>query len=463
MRKTLQKYSAFSILLMLVVLIALCSVVLNLTDDNADFADMTTNHLYTLSPVTLDLLASMDSDIYIYATEGSSGGNDMIARLLSVYKREGSHLTVESLDPATNSGLMAQFEIPTTDSEYVVVSNKSKTRSKVMSAESMFITDDNGIPTYFRGEQMITGAIQYVLTGAEQHIAVLTGHGETSRSSISLLLSSLNDLGYEARIVRSNSLSLSSENDVLLIMAPSMDLSESDASYIRDFLSKGGRAVITKNNVSLSDDGGLDLSAESTPNLDAILASYGLSVNQDLIISDDISGSSLRPTRLVIGGADADGGIVIDECSSIAVREDVNRKLRITTLLSTDDTYYAKDISKGRVDTLTKNPDDLSGPFVLGALAEKNGSAIALFTSTTFMCDNDISIMGNKSLILNVFASLMRRDEVLTPAYKALTISSSVNMYSFPRYMWMFLFVIIIPTVIIFFGVITWSRIFRKK
>ena len=71
--------------------------------------------------------------------------------------------------------------------------------------------------------------------------------------------------------------------------------------------------------------------------------------------------------------------------------------------------------------------------------------------------------MGNKSLILNVFASLMRRDEVLTPAYKALTISSSVNMYSFPRYMWMFLFVIIIPTVIIFFGVITWSRIFRKK
>ena len=79
------------------------------------------------------------------------------------------------------------------------------------------------------------------------------------------------------------------------------------------------------------------------------------------------------------------------------------------------------------------------------------------------MCNNDISIMGNKSLILNVFASLMRRDEVLTPAYKALTISSSVNMYSFPRYMWMFLFVIIIPTVIIFFGVITWSRIFRKK
>lgn len=75
-------------------------------------------------------------------------------------------------------------------------------------------------------------------------------------------------------------------------MAPSMDLSESDASYIRDFLSKGGRAVIAKNNVSLSDDGGLDLSAESTPNLDAILASYGLSVNQNLIISDDISAAA---------------------------------------------------------------------------------------------------------------------------------------------------------------------------
>ena len=168
-------------------------------------------------------------------------------------------------------------------------------------------------------------------------------------------------------------------------MALSMDLSESDASYIRDFLSKAG-ALSLKNNVSLSDDGGLDLSLPKVRAESGRHSRFLWSVRQS---GSDHLGRYLRqqPAPDASGNRRrrVDNGIVIDECSSIAVREDVDRKLRITTLLSTDDTYYAKDISKGRVDTLTKIPTTCPAPLYWALWQKKTESAIALFTSTTFM------------------------------------------------------------------------------
>lgn len=457
MRKTLKKYSAIPIIIVFVALVIINTLIYSSDNQSDAFADLSMNGYFTLSPVTKELVSSMDTDVYIYATENRTDSNSMVLYLLRAYARACDHLTVETIDPKTNSGLLAQFGIPSADMEYIAVTNKSKTRTKVFSADSLFVTDDNGNRTAFKGEQIITGAIQYILSGVEQHVVLLSGHGETSASSISLFSDSLEDMGYVVDTQSANNLSLDSSSDMLFIISPRNDISETEAEYIKSFLSAGGRMIVFRDNTEIGIDGGLSTISGDMPNLTSILSSYGLSVNRDIVVANDSSGSSLRATRLVIGADATDGGIVIGECSSISVKE--SSGIKQTTLLSTGDSYHAKPVGS---ETLIYTKGDAVGPFVLGVLAETNGSKVALFSSSSFIDDNDISIVGNKSLALNVVSSLLKKDDVLTPAIKPLTVTNGISVNSFTRYMLLFLFVVVLPTVILVLGIIMWSRLVKS-
>ena len=460
MRNTLKKYSALSIVLVLLLLIAANAVMGGFSASKGAFWDLTRDGTYTLSAETKSVLSHLNEEIYVYAIYDATSENRMINKLLDSY--DGSSLlNIEKLDPVANKGVVDQYNVSDDSREYVVVTNRDNTTTRVISEDEMYVTAEDGSRTRFKGEQKLTSAINYVATGVERHVALLSGHGEKNASEVSSLLTSLGNLDYELKAVDRDSLSLDPKNDVLLILSPQSDITAAEAEDINEFLNDGGRAIVMTDRSGVGSDGGIVVTDAAMPNLASVLRSFGLTVNDDLIVSGKMTESCLRSTRLLIDDDTGEGGVVLGECSTITAAP--ANGVTVTSLLSTSASCHTKSIKSGAPSSLKLSSTDKTGPFSVGVLSEKGEGKLALFTSGAFVSDSEISIMGNRSLILNLIDRLSRKEDTVTIASKSLVNEKGITAGGITRLVYVFIFVILMPAAILAAGLVMWNRRVTRK
>ena len=128
------------------------------------------------------------------ATEGQEDAQ--IQALLNRYADLSDQVTVTTLDPAVNPGVLKEYEDQDLYMNSVIVSGEE--RSRLVSYEDIYLYNYSmDYSTYgytytvdFDGERALTSAIHYVSSDDLPKVYVLTGHGESQMPDSCLLYTS---------------------------------------------------------------------------------------------------------------------------------------------------------------------------------------------------------------------------------------------------------------------------------
>lgn len=119
-------------------------------------------------------------------------------------------------------------------------------------------------PTEFDGEGQFTSAIHFVTSEESKQIYYTSGHGEQSFSSSVLELMEKNNIEEEElNLLMTNE--IPQDCDLLMLYAPTADISEDEKDLILSYMSEGGKVFVLLGEMK-----------GDAPNLDALLNEYGI-------------------------------------------------------------------------------------------------------------------------------------------------------------------------------------------
>ena len=226
----------------------------------------------------------------------------------------------------------------------------------------------------FDGENKITSVIYRLTSGEEHHAYYTTNHGEQTLTDT--LTSALENQNLTLTGLDMLSDSIPEDCDLLIINNPVQDFASAGAlvdemSDLRGYLSRGGKLLITTD------------SYNRTPNLDALLAEFGLSRTEGLVVEGDSSHSmNGYPTYLlpdyasavesgVLDNVDKNRGVLLQMAQGIALTE--TEDVISEALLTTSAEAYSKTAGY-EMTTLTQEDGDPDGPFTLAAYARNENT-----------------------------------------------------------------------------------------
>ena len=232
--------------------------------------DLTDQNLYEISDVSKDMLKNLDSDIEIKVLAVKKSADDRIKTFLSKYTALSKKLNVEWIDPLEHPSALEKYGA---SSSSIVVSCPDTDKSKVISFNDILVVDQMAYyttgstsPTSFDAEGQLTSAINYVTSDVSKKIYQTTGHGEGSfGSSVTNLMDKMNFELTELNLLMENK--IPEDCDMLLMYAPTKDLTEDETKVLKTYLEQGGNVYLILGAVE-----------DKLPNLEGVMEEYGLSM-----------------------------------------------------------------------------------------------------------------------------------------------------------------------------------------
>ena len=257
------KYGSSSMLLTVSFLGIL--VLINITSNHYYHRfDATANKLYSLSPQTLQALASITDTVEIYSFFAPNDSRQKeFENVLEEYLHRSRHLKYTAVDPDLQPTLAKQLEVSS-------------------AGTIVFVHGDRKQKIYGIQEQDITGAILRVLRSSEPKAYFVSGHQERDPESykpegFSTIAKAMKDEGYTVETLNLASGTALPEDAAMIVLAsPRQALSSEEESRLASYLQGGGRLFVLS-------DPGLEAPLATT------LASYGLQWNNDVIIDLQLS------------------------------------------------------------------------------------------------------------------------------------------------------------------------------
>lgn len=364
----------------LAILVLVIAVVLNMIVSRLDFSwDISPNKQYSLSSTTEKYLDQLDSegktvDFYILTTKESLE-NDMssltLYRALEAYDAHKS-INLIWVDPDTDNDTMEKinsdnaFTLSTGD--MVFICDNVKKRVPGSSMYTVY-TDDDGNTTGedFKGENLITGTIKGVAENRTPTVYFLSGHGEKSLDSYTKFTTNLTNYNYAAKELNlSETDSVPDDAALVLVAAPSKDITDAEAEKLNAYLDNGG-------NISLlmSPNGG----AFAYTNLEAIMKDYGFYMDYDRV-SETNSNYHISGDKYTI------------QCE-LNELNDEGGKYTIAPLITTYDSAEGEPYGG-----ISDDPEKQSGQMLLAADSTsiaRNDSKMVVFGNAEFIDDEHVS------------------------------------------------------------------------
>ncbi|MBR2906949.1 MAG: GldG family protein [Clostridia bacterium] len=498
-RATRYGFRASILTLMLLAVLAAVNLLVSLLPTQYTILDSTYNGLYTLSGTTESYIKALDETVEIYFLCDEGAEDTRIRTFLDRYSGLNSRITVKTVDPMKNTTFVSTYTDKTL-SNYSVIVDGGK-RSLVLDYYDLYLWENEalGIMTaeeyaaclsdsygsyilssyetvqHFNGEAKITNAITYVTADRIPRIYALSGHGETALGAD--FRDTVGAGSYD--LVKDLSLfslgKVPEDCDILLINAPTKDLSADETRWIGAYLENGGHLLLTtaagktytpyETKKTNADGTETTETVESDfPNLTSLLARYGLSAENGVIVEKDASMSYsgyprvLLPSKntahpIVTGASGAtmiyyDGhGIVLDKNVS---------GVTLTSLFSTSRSAYTV---PGSAETLDRTEDSKDGPFTVGATAEKGDTRIVWLASALSLDDSIDSLVsgGNHTFAVSACDWIVGKEESVTIASVSLEepklIISGDTLTVFAV-----VFCAVIPFSILIGGLVYWLR-----
>lgn len=308
-------------------------------------------------------------------------------------------------------------------------------RYRYISYNDIYVSESNmysySYSTSFDGEGAITSAIDYVVTEDLPQLYVLEGHGEAELPST--FSDQLEKENYEL-----NTLSLLTvdeipeEADCILIYAPSTDLSEEEVTMLQDYVSNGGKLMVS---AGTTENGSL-------PNLYSLLENYGITAAEGIVVEGDrehyafgmpyVLMPDIASSDITDSLTEENYYVLMPISQGMTVGSTTNGT--VTSLLTTSDTAFSK-VAGYSLETYEKEDGDIDGPFsVAVSIEDQGGGQIVWFSSSVFLEDmyNAYSSGANVDLAMNSLSWLVGEREAISIRskslnYNYLTISDSTS------------------------------------
>ena len=466
------KMGSYSFIVTAIVLAILITVnvALSFLPDSYTQADLTANHLYSISSETKVMLSSLEEDITIYWVVVAGEEDVYIEKLLQNYEDYSSKVKVEKKDPDLNPDFTGAYTDETVYSNSIIVESGDKYR--YISYEDMYETTSSDMysmyygtsDTEFAGEKQITSAISYCTAEDTPVVHVLEGHGETALSDSFTQALETDNLATESLSLLSGD-AVPDDVECILINAPASDISEEERDMLTEFLDSGGRVLIMSGTVT----------DEELPNLNAVAEHYGISVMEGVVIEANtdyyVYGSQallmpeLGSSEITDSLAEDNYNLIVPVSKALDISE-ASEDVTVTELLSSSSDSYIKEEGY-EIESYEKEDGDAEGPLTLAALVTKDVSddeqmQLVWIASSLMLEDayNQYSSDANEDFVLNALEMMCEKEDSIDIHNKSLSgeyLTVSTSDASFIKVMT----IGVIPAFYLIFGIIDVVR--RKR
>ncbi len=365
--------------------------------------DVTGSGLYTLSAESKKTLAALADDVTVYVLAQSAQKDETLDEFLARFAAESPRIRVEYKDPVLYPYFALEYtNLVLSDNSLIVAGAKRSTVIDVTESYTAETAGDGETVYGFQAEPLLAAALEYVSRDDLPRLYLLQGHGESQPTAAAqelvqregFLIVSLKLLTLEG---------VPAVAGAVLVCAPSADLSAQEAQMLLAYLQSGGKLLLW------TDPGG-----EAMPNLEGVLAYYGLSAVEGIVLEGDAAyhlsnyPHYILPTlaQHAVTAPLLDNGYpaLAALAHGIAIAGDLRASLAVLPLLTTSDSSYLKSDALG-AETLEREAGDQPGPFVLGAAAEETtaaGRTQLIWYATGMLLDDttDSVVSGANTLLL---------------------------------------------------------------
>ena len=428
-------YSFVLSLVVLAILIAVNVLASKLPSSWTQF-DISAAQLYSLTSDTKVVATNLEQDVTIYWISQAGKEDTVIEKLLDRYEDLSDHITVVKKDPDIYPTFAQQYTDEAVTNNSLVVESGDKNR--YIPYENIYQADTNtyyttgSISQSFDGEGQITSAIDYVVSTDLPQVYLLSGHGEAALSET--LSDELERSNYEtvADFSLLNVDAIPEECDLLLINAPTSDISDEELTMLRDYVQGGGKLVVLSGHQQSAD----------LLNLQALLSDYGVTVNDGVVVDPNrdyyaftapyVLMPEIESSEITDPLKDGDYHVIVPIASGLTVGENSNGAT-VTSLLKTSTDSFSKAAGYAMT-TYDKEDGDTDGPFTLAVSIEDAAAGGRLiWVASDYLVDdtyNSYSSGANLDFLMNGLSWMIGETDAVSIRskslnYNYLTISSS--------------------------------------
>lgn len=323
-KKKLKYGTAAAVITVVVIaLVILLNVIVSMLGDRVNMKfDLTPEGNFEISDETKNYLSSLNENVEICTTVDEllfQTTENIYYRqayeVLKKYQQNSDKITVNFVDMTVNPTFVEKYKqyYSGSVSDYsVIIFNEQSKRIKVISVNDLFNTEIN----YYtmsqnivssKAEQVLTSSLMYVTDPDPKtavYLDVITQ--STSGSNVTDMLESN---GFDVITVEPNTEEIPMDADIIVVNSPLNDFSEDIIEKLYTFMENDGN--YGKNMLYLA-----SVYQNATPNIDAFLAEWGISVGDGIIGETNTqnlaSATSAYAIRSYIGENDYTGGIPAD-------------------------------------------------------------------------------------------------------------------------------------------------------
>ncbi|MEX0747617.1 MAG: GldG family protein, partial [Rhodothermales bacterium] len=286
-------------------LVGLILIVVNLIGVNLFFRlDLTDDEVYSLSDASIRLVENLEDPVTLtaYFTENLPapyGSNRRFLRdKLADYRAYGgANVHYRLIDPSADEELQEEaqrYGIPAVQIQ-VIEQDNVQLKNAFMGLVVEYGGERKAIPVVqdlSTLEYDITSAIRGLTRGELPVVGFLTGHGEPGLFEDLQILGEELRRNYQVQEVSIADSSLTPRPDVLMIVAPTDSLTDSELRVLDGYVQDGGHLAFLMNQVMA------DLQTQQAQlhsvNLEPLLSSYGTGLNPNLIMDEQSSAITIQ-------------------------------------------------------------------------------------------------------------------------------------------------------------------------
>ena len=422
--------------------------------------DLSEAGLYSLSDSSKEIARGLTQDVNIYYLAETGSEDAILTKLLDRYASESSHIRWERKDPAVYPTFAAQYGVQSAENGSLILVSGEK--SVVLEASDLYDYDysdyyaTGSYSVTFGGENKLTAAIYRVTSGETLHTYYTTNHGEQALTDT--LIDALEGQNLAVSPLDLLTDAIPDDCDLLIVNTPQQDFAAAgslvdEMSALRAYLKSGGRLMLTTD------------SYYSTPNLDALMAEFGLSRTPGLVVEGD-SGHSLSgyPYYLLpdyaedtgsgtLDGIDTSRRVMLQMAQGITLTE--TEGITSEPLLVSSESSYSKTAGY-EMTTAGQEEGDPDGPFTLAAYASNNATGAEVIWVNCGNMDNEAvyqTVPGNVTFLQGCAAALAGQEGTTLVESKALE-AAPITIPNHTAAALGLVFVLILPAAVLALGAV---------
>ncbi len=345
--RQLKRTSILSAVVFVAIIIVINVILNSVVGDRWQF-DWTANKMATLGSVSEQVLNENTKDVKITVLSDESAFNtayngadiSFVPKLLSEYVAKGNgKISVDYVNPTQNPAILTTLDpdgLHNINQNNIVVSNADYSKLKVLTYNNLLQIQDYYITGYV-AEEVITGAINFVTADFTPVVYWTSGHGEAGQTSndgysvLKMLLEQNNYLVKDLNTITATT--IPDDAEMLLMVAPTADISAPEVDTYLEFLKKGGSLVVLA-----------EYQATDLTNLNALLQNFNLRLTNDLVhenqadkvlFSDPVSFMANMPASTIYTQTAANQSAVVINSRAVTTADNASSWIKTDPVLQT--------------------------------------------------------------------------------------------------------------------------------